>query len=276
MERPLEGAADILALRPDDLGLIGLEPRQAQPDVGAAGRARDGWRRGSRRSKGRGSGPTRRCRRAGAGRRRARARPARDLRLARCGGGRKSVVSSPLRKGVPSSEGKDQDPAKACMHAAPSRRCPGRLRPTVTPQAWAILRSSALRPSPRPGRRKLAGLGRRRPLAELDEHFMLVDHVVEFEADPVGAGPGDARGHRASRRARRRPRCRPAAPAAFDQRALPREIAQARVDLAGIASPAWPPAARARAWPSACRRPRRCAKFSAPMSSFQPGSVRNP
>ena len=35
MERPLEPAADIIALGPGDNRVAGLEPRQAQPDVGA-------------------------------------------------------------------------------------------------------------------------------------------------------------------------------------------------------------------------------------------------
>src|SRR5687767_6316267 len=31
--------------------------------------------------------------------------------------------------------------------------------------------------------------------AQLDQHFILVDHEGEFEADAVAAGPGDARRH---------------------------------------------------------------------------------
>ena len=66
----------------------------------------------------------------------------------------------------------------------------------------------------------------------MDEQLVLVDHVIEFEPDPVARGPGDPRrdhgraAHEHDLAADRRHL------QAFDQRALARKVAQARVDLA--------------------------------------------
>ena len=106
----------------------------------------------------------------------------------------------------------------------------GRLIPTATPgmgDLALILRQSLLEPGPA----EALGLGLGTP-GDVDQHFVLIDHVMEFEADAILARPGDARRNHgraadendlgADRRHLR----------AFDQRALARQVAQARVDLA--------------------------------------------
>src|SRR6185436_3165001 len=69
-------------------------------------------------------------------------------------------------------------------------------------------------------------------LADMDQQFMLVDHMIEFEADAVARGPGDA--GRDDRLAAHENDL--AADVgnlgAFDQGALARQVAKARLDLA--------------------------------------------
>ena len=135
-----------------------------------------------------------------------------------------------------------------------------------------LLVGSSISPNSR-GRRKRGWFWSPVVRCELDQHLVLVDHVGEFEPDPVRAGPGDARrnaGRAASEHhlaADRRHRL------AFDQGALARKIAQPRVDLADSPSEAWPRAGRAPAWPGACPRPvrRRNSLRPCPLSSWLVG-----
>ena len=84
---------------------------------------------------------------------------------------------------------------------------------------------------PEPGPAEAFGLGLR-ALGDVDQHLLLVDHVVEFQAEPILACPGDARRNRGRAADEGHLGADRRHPGAFDQGALARQVAQARVELA--------------------------------------------